>query len=504
MRNEGNESMIPPVEAEQGEAQTRERYGDARLILLMRGLRSLVYGLLAVILGVVLAGEGFSPAAIGVLITVSLLGDMAGTYVIGLFADTWGLRHTLAVLSLVMATTGVIFGLVTSYPVLLLAAFFGTLGTSASETAPFLPIDQAMLAQVTVPEHRTALFARYNLVASLSAALGALAAGLPGLLTQVGLPPASGIRLLFGMYAALALGVAGLSLQLSSPVEAPGHPPIEAKHLGQRLAPPLHRSRGIVWRLTTLFSVDAASGGLVAQSLMALFFHLRFGVSLTTLSALFFGANLLSALSFLAAVPLARRFGLLNTMVFTHLPSNVLLALVAFAPPFPLRQHCCSCARCSRRWTSRPGRPTRWPWWTQKSARQRPASPRLRAAWVPLPARFSRGCSCRVLCSCSGCRSSWQGCSKPVTTSPSGSSSGVSMYRKKRIAPDRHLTMHRSPRFHHRKRQEQRLGMAGGGTNERDPSNVRRSYLADPDRDAGAGAPNGDRCGANARRSRLG
>ncbi len=320
---------MPP----QGE---RNQQVAARLILLMRGLRSFAYGLLAVILGVVLAGEGFSPASIGVLITVSLLGDMAGTYMIGLFADSWGRRRTLALLALLMAGTGVVFGLVTSYPVLLLAAFFGTLGTTASETAPFLPIDQAMLAQVTAPARRTALFARYNLIASLSTALGALAAGLPGLLTQIGLPLASGIRLLFGVYAALALVVAGLSLRLSSPVEAPSRPPIGVQSMGQRFAPQLHRSRRIVWRLTALFSVDALAGGLVVQSLMALFFHVRFGVPLTTLSALFFGANLLSALSFLAAVPLARRFGLLNTMVFTHLPSNVLLALVAFAPTFPI------------------------------------------------------------------------------------------------------------------------------------------------------------------------
>ncbi|HEX6552737.1 MAG TPA: MFS transporter [Ktedonobacteraceae bacterium] len=317
--------------------ETRERRGDARLILVMRGLRSLAYGLLAVILGVVLAREGFSPASIGVLITVSLVGDMAGTYVIGLVADSWGRRRTLALLSLLMAATGVVFGLVTSYPVLLVAAFFGTLGTSASETAPFLPIDQAMLAQITPPARRTALFARYNLVAQLSAAVGALAAGLPALLAGAGLPLASGIRLLFGAYAVLGLVVAGLSLRLTAPVEVPGgHPPIEVRSLGQRLAPPLHRSRGIVWRLTALFSVDAAAGGLVVQSLVALFFHLRFGVPLTTLSVLFFGANLLSALSFLAAVPLARRFGLLNTMVFTHLPSNILLALVAFAPTFPI------------------------------------------------------------------------------------------------------------------------------------------------------------------------
>src|SRR6266436_5577517 len=302
----------------------------------MRGLRSLAYGLLAVILGVVLAGEGCSPAAIGVVITVSLLGDMVGTYVIGLLADSWGRRRMLALLALLMAATGVVFGLVTSYPVLLVAAFFGTLGTSASETAPFLPIDQAMIAQVTLPERRTAMFARYNLVASLSAALGALVAGLPDLLMRAGLPLASGMRLLFGVYAALALVAAGLSLRLSSPVEAPMHAPIQVTSIWQRLVPPLGRSRGIVWRLTALFSVDALAGGLVVQSLMALFFHLRFGVSLTTLSALFFGANLLSALSFLAAVPLARRIGLLNTMVFTHLPSNVLLVLVAFAPTFPV------------------------------------------------------------------------------------------------------------------------------------------------------------------------
>ena len=336
MRNEGNESVTPPVEAELGRAQTRERLRDTRLVLVMRGLRSLAYGLLAVLLGVALAGEGFTPVAIGALITVSLIGDMVGTYVIGLVADTWGRRRALALLSLLMATTGIIFGLVTSYPVLLVAAFFGTLGTSASETAPFLPIDQTMIAQVTAPEQRTSVFARYNLVASFCAAAGALAAGLPGLLTRTGLPLASGVRLMFGVYAVLALIVAGLSLRLSSEVEALLHRPIQAQSRRSRLVPPLHRSRGIVWRLTALFSVDALAGGLVVQSLMALYFLQRFGVPLTTLSVLFFGANLLSALSFLAAVPLARRFGLLNTMVFTHLPSNVLLILVAFAPTFPI------------------------------------------------------------------------------------------------------------------------------------------------------------------------
>jgi MFS family permease len=302
----------------------------------MRGLRSFAYGLMAVILGVALASKGFSTATIGILITVSLAGDMIGTYMIGLVADNWGRRRTLALLSLLMAATGVIFGLVTSYPVLLIAAFFGTLGTSASETAPFLPIDQAMLAQIIPPPRRISLFARYNLIASFSAAVGALAAGLPTLLVEIGIPISSGNRLLFGIYAVLGVVVAGLSLRLSSLVEAPVRPPIIVQRLLPILAPQLRRSRGIVWRLTALFSVDALAGGLVVQSLIALYFHLRFGVPLAKLSILFFGANLLSALSFLLAVPLSRRFGLLNTMVFTHLPSNILLALVAFAPTFPI------------------------------------------------------------------------------------------------------------------------------------------------------------------------
>lgn len=302
----------------------------------MRGMRSLAYGLLAVLLGVALASEGFPPVAIGTLITVSLVGDFVGTYVIGLVTDTWGRRPVLALLALLMAGTGVVFALATSYAVLLLAAFFGTLGTSASETAPFLPIDQAMIVQVTAPERRTVLFARYNLVASLSVAAGALAAGIPDLLTRLGLSFASGIRLLFGVYAVLALIVAGLSALLSQQVEVSTRASVQAQRLGPRLVPPLGRSRGVVLRLTALFGVDALAGGLVVQSLMVLFFHLRFGVQLTTLSALFFGANLLSALSFLAAAPLARRFGLLNTMVFTHLPSNVILLLVPIAPTFPL------------------------------------------------------------------------------------------------------------------------------------------------------------------------
>jgi MFS family permease len=322
---------------------------DPQLIVVARGLRSFAYGMLAVVLGVALAREGLSPVAIGSLITVSLVGDFCGTYVIGLAADGWGRRRTLIGLALLMAATGVVFGLTHLYPLLLVAAFFGTLGTSAAETAPFLPIDQAMLPQTTPPTGRTALFARYNLVAYVSGALGALAAGLPDLLATRGLSQDAGIRLVFGLYVVVALLVALLLARLSARVEATAKTNGQKGQQGQpdvassmsagswhRLVPPLGTSRSVVLRLAGLFSVDALAGGLVVQSLLVLYFHLRFGVALGSLAALFFGANVLSALSLLAAAPLARRFGLLNTMVFTHLPSNVLLALVALMPTFPL------------------------------------------------------------------------------------------------------------------------------------------------------------------------
>lgn len=291
------------------------------------------------LLAIALSRDGFSPAAIGVLLTVSLIGDFCGTYLIGVRADVWGRRRTLVVLALLMAATGVIVGLTRFYPLLLVAAFLGTLGTSASETAPFLPIEQAILPQVSDPRTRTELFARYNLVATFAGAAGALAAGLPDLLSRAGVPLETGIHLMFGIYSALALTVAVLALELSSGVEAVhivgGSSAVPAS-LPRRLIPPLHRSRRIILRLSALFSLDAFAGGLVVQSLMVLYFHLHFGVPLALLGALFFAANTLSALSFLAAASLARRVGLLNTMVFTHLPSNVLLVLVAFMPTFPL------------------------------------------------------------------------------------------------------------------------------------------------------------------------
>jgi MFS family permease len=321
---------------------------DVSLIVTARGLRQFAYSMVAVVLAVTLSREGVSPIGIGVIISMSLAGDLLGTLLIGRRADTWGRRRTLVVLALLMAATGLVFGFVGAYPLLLVAAFFGTLGTSASETAPFLPIEQAMLGQVGQAQNSTRRFATYNLVAVMAAAVGALAAGLPDLLADYGLSQNLSLALVFALYAMAALLVAFLAARLSPAVEAPTRGQADAPRAGagasdalnQRrrgsILPPLPHSRRTVLRLSGLFSLDAFAGGLIAQTLMALYFHLRFDVSLGLLAVLFFGANLLSALSFLAAPALARRFGLLNTMVFTHLPSNVLLLFVPLMPTFPL------------------------------------------------------------------------------------------------------------------------------------------------------------------------
>jgi MFS family permease len=340
--------------AEMRRQRRRERaVSDVRLITTTRGLRQVAYGMMAVILAIALTNQGISPTAIGLLVSVSLAGDLVGALLIGRWADHWGRRRTLITLALLMAATGLVFGLAGVfhrarwYPVLLVAAFFGTLGTTSSETAPFLPIEQAMLGQLGTSQDRTRRFARYNLVAVSAAALGALVAGSPDLLARHGISLAVSLGAMFLLYAVLALLVALLASRLSPAVEAPVVAPerdalvassvaAPARVRRAYIAPSLPRSRRIVLRLAGLFSLDAFAGGLIAQTLMALYLHLRFGAPLGLLATLFFAANLLSALSFLAAPPLARRFGLLNTMVFTHLPSNLVLILVPFMPTFPL------------------------------------------------------------------------------------------------------------------------------------------------------------------------
>jgi MFS family permease len=302
---------------------------DGWLLFAAAGVRTLAYGGVSVILGPFLGSLGLGPGAIGWVFTAALAGGAGLTVVLTTVADRLGRRRMQLVGAGLMVLAGLVFGLTDHLGLLVVAAVLGSVSPSGKDVGPFLALEQAMIPSTTSDESRTAAFSAYNLVTSLAAALGALAAGLPALL---GIGEARGYRLLLFGYAGGGLVLAALFASLSSRVDvAPARQ--GARHPGWL---GVRRSRGIVARLAVLFALDAFAGGFVVQSLVAYWFHLRFGVDAAGLAGIFFGTNLLAAVSFLAAVPVARRIGLLNTMVFTHLPSNVLLLLVPLMPTLSL------------------------------------------------------------------------------------------------------------------------------------------------------------------------
>lgn len=299
---------------------------DAWLLFATSSVRNFAYGFLSVMLGLYLSALGIEANIIGFIFTAALAGGAVMTVALAGMADRVGRRRVLLVGAALMGLAGVVFSL-TNNPVLLaVAAILGTISPSGKEVGPFLSVEQATLSQTTDVEQRTGVFSAYNIASSLASALGAMFAGLPVL---IGLDLLLGYRFLLWSYAAAALAMLLLFARLSSGVEAPKAG--ESRHTSRF---GLHRSRGVVAKLATLFAVDAFAGGFVVQGLVAYWFHLRYGVNVETLAPVFFGTNILSAISFLAAAPVAKRIGLLNTMVFTHLPSNVLLMLVPLVPGF--------------------------------------------------------------------------------------------------------------------------------------------------------------------------
>jgi predicted MFS family arabinose efflux permease len=295
---------------------------EARLLLIGRGLRAFVDGYVAVLLPVYLLALGFGTWEVGLLSTATLLGSALATVAVGTWGHRVHHRRLLLAAALLMAATGLSFaGLSTLWP-LLAVAFVGTLNPSSGDVSVFLPLEHARLAEAAHGDARTTLFARYSLTAALCAAFGALAAAAPDALTNLGMDRLAAIRVPFICYGLVGLVVWLLYLRLPMP------PPALAS--ADRPAP-LGPSRGIVVRLAALFSIDAFAGGLVVQSLLALWLFQRFGLSLTAAGAFFFWAGLLTASSQLAAPWVARRIGLLNTMVFTHIPSSVALIAAAFA-----------------------------------------------------------------------------------------------------------------------------------------------------------------------------
>ena len=294
---------------------------DSRLLLAARGLRAASDGFVSIILPAYLLLLGFDALHVGVLATATLLGSALLTLAVGF---TGVRRHTRALLiaaSLLMVLTGLGFAAFVDFWPLLVIAFVGTLNPSSGDVSVFLPLEHALLAGGVAGHDRTALFARYSLVGALLGAAGTLLAALPELAASWGVARLAAFKAMFVLYALGGLIAALIYRRLGRAEVIDGGPPPSA----------LGPSRWVVYQLAALFSLDAFAGGLVVQSLLALWLFQTFGLSLAVTAQLFFWSGLLTAVSYLAAAPLARRIGLINTMVFTHLPANLCLVAVPFA-----------------------------------------------------------------------------------------------------------------------------------------------------------------------------
>lgn len=310
---------------------------DIRLLFATRTLRLFAYGFLSVILVLYLVAAGLSESRIGLLLTLTLVGDAAVSLWITTRADRVGRKKMLLWGAALMIFAGILFASTTSFVPLLIAATIGVISPSGNEVGPFLAIEQAALAETVAANRRTGVFAWYNLVGSFATATGALAGGaLAQLLQARGLAPLASYRAIVLGYAVIGAAMVLFFLKLSRAVEPPVQKRVQERpaflkaHLG------LDESRGKVFRLAGLFGIDAFAGGFIVQAFVAYWFHTRFGVAPAALGAIFFGANILAGISALSATWLAKRIGLLNTMVLTHIPSNLLLLLVPLMPTLPL------------------------------------------------------------------------------------------------------------------------------------------------------------------------
>jgi len=301
---------------------------EGGLLFVTRFIRLFSYGSLSVILVFYLTGIGLSESQSGLLLTLILLGDTAVSLWMTTQADRIGRRRMLIVGALLMAGAGVVFASTHQLWLLMIAWTIGVISPSGNEVGPFLSIEQAALTQVIPPALRTEVFAWYTLTGALATAAGSLAAGfLTQSLQRAALTPLDSQRAVVILYAALGLLLATLFVRLSSAAEAPSALP---SPFG------IGASRTVVLKLAVLFALDAFGGGFIVQSLAAFWFYLRFGIHPGTLGVIFFWANVLSGFSALAASRIAARIGLIRTMVFTHLPSNILLILIPMMPNLPL------------------------------------------------------------------------------------------------------------------------------------------------------------------------
>lgn len=311
------------------------------LLFSTRIIRLFCYGFLSVILALYLAEAGFTETQIGLLFTLTLIGDAVISLWLTTSADRFGRKRTLLIGAVLMLSAGIGFALTKNFALLALAAIIGVISPSGNEIGPFLSVEQASLTQLISNEKRTHFFAWYNLVGSFATATGALTGGwLSQSLQLSGWTTLESYRFVLVGYALGGFILLLLFLRLSPSIEVPTQyevrSPALSKVEGTQSTLGLHRSRNVVFKLSALFALDAFAGGFIVQSMFAFWFFVRFGVDAGTLGSIFFGANILAGISSLLAVKLADRIGLINTMVFTHIPSNILLILVPLMPSLPL------------------------------------------------------------------------------------------------------------------------------------------------------------------------
>jgi MFS family permease len=311
---------------------------DGKLLLAAKIVRSFAYGFLSVILAIYLKLIGFDEFLIGLILTTTLLNSVIFTLIASFYADGIGRRKFLVIYAALMSVSGFVFVITEDYIALIIAAFIGTINITGAETGAFLTIEQAILPQtVNNIRKRNTIFAIYNMAGTFAMSAGVLLSGLPTILQQQFgmLNQIDSIKLLFGLYSFLGIVTIGIYLFLSHRIEIQEGEEKVSNQLSQTssLSP---RSKNIIAKLSGLFAIDSFAGGFIIQSIVSFWFFERFAANLATLSYIFSIAGVLTAFSFIVAAKVADKIGLINTMVFTHIPANILIILVAFAPTLPI------------------------------------------------------------------------------------------------------------------------------------------------------------------------
>jgi MFS family permease len=318
---------------------------DGRLLLAAKLVRSFAYGFLSIILAIYLDLIGFEGFLIGLILTTTLINSVIFTLIASFYSDKIGRRKFLLLYAALMSVSGFIFTVSENYIALVIAAFIGTINITGAESGAFLTIEQAILPQTLKNvRKRNTVFAIYNMAGTFAMAAGVLLVGLPAVLQQqlqyfdIVLNQIGSIKLLFVLYSMLGIVLIGIYLLLSQKIEVLNNQDKQTYEPKQliKISSLTPNSRSIVLRLSGLFAIDSFAGGFMIQSIVSFWFFTRFGADLTTLSYIFSVSGVLTAFSFMAAAKIADRIGLINTMVFTHIPANILIIAVAFAPTLPM------------------------------------------------------------------------------------------------------------------------------------------------------------------------